>query len=481
MDCREARQLLDQGVEPGGKNPTRAQLGFHLAGCAACRSYRRSLHQLLLSDLLLEQETDPLPAPVPVQWAPLPAAQVRHRLRQATMGIFALAGILLLLLAGRVTIAAFTFRQNIQSFVVPTPTRSVTAPIPTLPAQPGIVAFSETPVPQLAVAPPEGPQNPLPATSSAGQPSPVIIVPTVPQSEAIVIVPTVPQNGTVAIIPTLASITATPVVPLAGAPVNILLLGSDRRPGEQGPSRTDTVIVARVDPERKRVALLSLPRDLIVEIPGYGYSRINSAHVYGDLYPELGGGLELARKTVSNLLGVPIDYAVLIDFEGFIGLIDAIGGIDIDVPVALYDGAYPTMDYNYMEVYFEAGPQHMDGSRALQYSRIRHMDSDFERARRQQMVLMAAGRRLREQNPLQLLDSFVSASSSLRGYVWTDLPEDRMIGLAWALRDLPVDSVERYLLDENMITFNGGNDPWAEHANPGAIDNLVQQWLGQAQ
>lgn len=475
MDCREARELLDQGIEPGGKNPIRAQLGFHLSGCAACRSYRSTLHQLLLSDLLFQTETEPSPIP----WTPPSATVFRRWLRLGSLGVFVLAGVLVLLLAGRATMAAFTIRQNVQSYIVPTPTRSVAELIPTLPAQPGIVAFSETPLPQLAIAPVEGPPGVSLATPSALQPSPISIVPTTPQNGAITIVPTAPQSGAVALIPTLASITATPVVPLAGAPVNILLLGSDRRPGEEGPSRTDTIIVARIDPDRKRVALLSLPRDLIVEIPGYGYSRINSAHVYGDVYPELGGGLALARQTVANLLGVPIDYAVMIDFEGFIGMVDAIGGIDIDVPAALYDGQYPTMDYNYMEVYFDTGPQHMDGSRALQYSRIRHMDSDFERARRQQSVLMAVGRRLRDQNPLQLLDSFVSASSSLRGYVWTDLPEDRMIGLAWALRDLPIDSVERYLLDENMITFNGGDDYWAEHANPGAIEDLVQQWLGQ--
>ncbi|HEU5089800.1 MAG TPA: LCP family protein, partial [Roseiflexaceae bacterium] len=272
-----------------------------------------------------------------------------------------------------------------------------------------------------------------------------------------------------------------------GSAVNILLLGSDQRPGESGTSRTDTVIIAHVDPQAHRVALLSLPRDLIVSIPGYGYSRINSAHVYGDLYPELGGGIALTRETVGQLLGTHIDYAVLINFEGFIGLIDSIGGVDVDVPTALYDGAYPTMDYGYMEVYFEPGPQHFDGTRALQYARIRHGDSDFERARRQQQIIVAVTERLRQQNPLQLLDTANAATGALRGYVWTDLPQDRMIGLAWALRDLQPQAIERYLVDENMISFNGvtggcssPDDYWAECVDPGALQALVQQWLGQA-
>src|SRR5215217_7211458 len=96
-------------------------------------------------------------------------------------------------------------------------------------------------------------------------------------------------------------------------------------------STADAIVVLRIDPARQRVAMLSLPRDLIVDIPGYGRARINAASVYGELYPELGGGVELERKTVSNLLGITIDHVVHVDFNGFIGAIDAIGGIDVDV------------------------------------------------------------------------------------------------------------------------------------------------------
>jgi LCP family protein required for cell wall assembly len=208
--------------------------------------------------------------------------------------------------------------------------------------------------------------------------------------------------------------------------------------------------------------------------------------VYGDLAPELGGGMALVRATVSKLLDVPIDYAVRVDFNGFIGLIDAIGGIDLDVPTALYDGAYPTMDYGYMEVAFDAGLQHMDGQRALQYARIRHMDSDFERSRRQQEIILAAARKLRDQNPLELLDTLAAATSSLRGYIQTDLPEERMVGLAWALRDLAPNMVQRYQIDENIISFNGegggcssSDDYYAECANLETIRALAQQWMGE--
>jgi polyisoprenyl-teichoic acid--peptidoglycan teichoic acid transferase len=266
----------------------------------------------------------------------------------------------------------------------------------------------------------------------------------------------------------------------------VLLLGSDRRPSEGGPSRTDTVIVARIDPGLQRIALLALPRDLIVEIPGYGYGRINAAHVYGEIEPSLGGGMALARTTVSTLIGAPIDYAVMIDFDGFIGLIDAIGGVDINVPTALYDSAYPTMDYGYMEVFFEPGIQRMDGARALQYARIRHMDSDFQRARRQQEIMLAAARRIQEQNPLELIDSIAAATTALRGYVYTDLPEERMVALAWSLRSISPDSIERYLVDETMIQFNGegggcssADDYYAECVDPAAVQALVERWIGR--
>jgi LCP family protein required for cell wall assembly len=378
------------------------------------------------------------------------------------------------LLVARVASAAFAIRQNVQSYIVST-------------------ANSEQPVAsnrQQATAMLAPIADPAPSTAN---PQPQTIV-AQPQQGASVqentptripIVPTTIGAAPMAIIPTLSVVTATPRIPLAGTPVTILLLGSDGRPGEEGPTRTDTVIVVRIDPGMRRVAMLSIPRDLIVEIPGYGYGRINAAHVYGDLSPELGGGLSLVRATVSKLLGVPIDYAVLVDFNGFIGLIDAIGGIDIDVPNALYDGEYPTMDYGYMAVSFDTGMQHMDGERALQYARIRHMDSDFERGRRQQEILLAAARHLRERNPFDLLDTLASATSSLRGYVQTDLPEERMAGLAWALRDLAPTDVERYQVDENMISFNGegggcsgSDDYWAECANPATIRVLVQQWMG---
>jgi LCP family protein required for cell wall assembly len=261
--------------------------------------------------------------------------------------------------------------------------------------------------------------------------------------------------------------------------VNILLLGSDRRPDESGPSRTDALIIAHVDPASHRIALLSLPRDLIVAVPGYGETRINAANVWGETYGAPGGGLPLARKTVEHLLGISIDYVIYIDFQGFIEAIDAVGGVIVDVPKELYDPQFPTMDYGYTEAHFLPGQQRMDGATALMYSRIRHPDSDFARMRRQQQVLVGVLASLRDQNVVDSLGRIEEVTTALRDYVRTDIPEEHMVGLAWALRDITPGQIEHYQLDADMVTFGVGSDRWAEVAVPGAIDGLVAKLIGQ--
>jgi LCP family protein required for cell wall assembly len=165
---------------------------------------------------------------------------------------------------------------------------------------------------------------------------------------------------------------------------SILILGSDARPdelkrGEVG--RTDTELLFVGDRALPRVAMLSVPRDLWVAIPGYGQERINAAY-------ELGGG-QTAKQTVSNLLGQPVDRYLVIGLQGVRDLVDAVGGVDITVPQAIHDDSYPTDDYGYQTVDIPAGRQHMDGDIALKYARTRHQDSDFARTARQQQVVAA--------------------------------------------------------------------------------------------
>jgi polyisoprenyl-teichoic acid--peptidoglycan teichoic acid transferase len=168
-----------------------------------------------------------------------------------------------------------------------------------------------------------------------------------------------------------------------GQPQTILLLGSDRRPdnatdgGAGTGARSDTIILARLDPERQATAMMSLPRDLKVEIPGYGVGKINEAYSYG--------GPRLTLDTVKQLTGLSINHVINVDFRGFQKAIDAIGCIYTDVDRRYYND---TAEFAYINI--PAGYQQMCGDKALQYARFRHEDSDLVRGIRQQDLLRDA-------------------------------------------------------------------------------------------
>jgi LCP family protein required for cell wall assembly len=185
---------------------------------------------------------------------------------------------------------------------------------------------------------------------------------------------------------------------LLSEPATILVVGTDggRAPGREGANRSDSLLLLRTDPERHRLAYLSIPRDLRVDIPGYGAAKINSASQLG--------GPRLTIATVRALTGLPIDHVVVVDFDGFRELIDAIGGIQVDVPRRIlsnrFDCPYkPARCADWEGWRFAKGPQHMDGRRALVYSRIRTnqldpSDTDISRGSRQQAVADAVGEKI---------------------------------------------------------------------------------------
>jgi LCP family protein required for cell wall assembly len=497
MDCREARRLLDEGVKPGSSGPVRPALGFHLAGCADCRRYREAPEeQQLLADLLGALPEPPRPVPVPSSLARSPAwAWLRNAGRVAAVA----AAVAALLIVGWTTVTLARIRGNVQQMIAPTPPLVTMAPFPAqaAAATPASSQPSATPLPVLVPPPPTAleqpaavpvgaePTNLPPTATSAAWPTAwpanaatVTLTPVPLGGEAQLATTPVPLGGEARLAPTplpQLGFGASPPAP-SGA-MTVLLLGLDRRPGEGAPARSDAIIVARLEPERRRIALLSLPRDLIVEIPGYGYGRINAASVYGELNPQLGGGVALARTTVSSLLGIPIDHVVTIDFEGFIQAIDALGGVTIDVPTELYDAAYPTMDYGYQTVHFLPGVQQMDGATALKYARLRHADSDFERSKRQQQVIIAAVAQVRGQNVVDQLNSLAAITAALRGYLFFDIPEDRLVSLVWSFRDITPEQVERYALGANQVFFGAPDDPYAGYAAPGAIKALTRQLM----
>ncbi|NTU70095.1 LCP family protein [bacterium] len=170
--------------------------------------------------------------------------------------------------------------------------------------------------------------------------------------------------------------------------INILLMGMGGE-GHSGSYLTDTLVVVSIDPKTKDVAMLSIPRDFYIYIPKYGYSKINAAYTIGMKNNKNNGGISMTKDIVSDLLDLNIHYGVVVDFDGFKDIVDSLGGVTVDVEKDLVDTQYPTEKYGYETIRFKKGTQKMDGNTALKYSRSRHSTSDFDRAARQQAIMVA--------------------------------------------------------------------------------------------
>ena len=234
--------------------------------------------------------------------------------------------------------------------------------------------------------------------------------------------------------------------------VNILMMGIDRRPGEAFVSRTDTIMVLSIDPETDTASILSIPRDLYVEIPGYGQDRVNTALVYGTQQGDYLDGAALAMQTVSYNLNIPVHHFVLVDFGAFVRTIDLLGGIDVDVPYEINDPEFPDMNYGYDPLLIPAGVQHFDGTTALKYARTRHGDSDFNRAYRQQQVLFAARTKALELGAGEMLLRVPSLYREVESGVRTDLSLEQLLRLAKSISDIPASGIRNEVLDYDYVT-----------------------------
>ncbi|MBN1888784.1 MAG: LCP family protein [Thermoflexales bacterium] len=233
--------------------------------------------------------------------------------------------------------------------------------------------------------------------------------------------------------------------------VNILLIGIDQRGQEAGPWRTDTLIVLSVDPVSKSAGMLSIPRDLWVEIPGYDQNRINTAYVLGETNKYPGGGPALAKKTVQYNLGEPIHYFIQLNFTAVEQLVDVIGGVDMYVEREIDDPLYPDNAYGYDPLYIPAGWQHMDGKLALKYARSRHGSSDFDRARRQQQLLLVVRAKVARLDTLgSLLPKAGEIVSTLGNTVRSDLTLDQVVRLAQLAAEIDSGRIRSAVVDSTM-------------------------------
>jgi len=244
--------------------------------------------------------------------------------------------------------------------------------------------------------------------------------------------------------------------------------------------RSDTMMLISFDPNTKQLGILSIPLDLYVPIPGYSApQRINSALPLGE-QQRAGFGPTLAMQAVQVNLGMGVNAYAVVDFTALIKLVDDIGGIDINVPEAIADYQFPSMDYGYDPLILQAGIQHMDGYTAQKYARTRHGSSDFDRARRQQQVIFAIRDRILSANSLpQLILQAPSLYASVSQNVYTQLSLTQMIQLALWLKDLPSSSIHTGVMDEHYVsnfTTEDGAEVLVPY--PGALPTLLTQVFG---
>ncbi|MBE0417982.1 MAG: LCP family protein [Coriobacteriia bacterium] len=217
----------------------------------------------------------------------------------------------------------------------------------------------------------------------------------------------------------------------ADEPFNLLLLGSDARLEERA-ARADTIIVARIDPAEKRVWMISVPRDARVEIPGRGVNKINAATALG--------GPALMIDTVEEYLGLPIHHYMEVDFSGFQGIVDAMGGIYIDVDVEIDDSKAASHSPGRRASYIAPGYQLLDGEHALTYVRSRDFpDSDFTRMRHQQNFFKSLAQQSMRWDKLLKLPRMASEFSK---FVVTDMGVGQVVNLAQAFKGMDTESIQ---------------------------------------
>lgn len=214
-----------------------------------------------------------------------------------------------------------------------------------------------------------------------------------------------------------------------GKPFNMIIMGTDNREGETA-ARSDTLIVAHIDPEQKTATLLSIPRDSRVEVPDHGMTKINAAAFYG--------GPSLVIETVSQFTGLPISHYVEIDFNGFKELVDALGGVTVNVPEKIQDPKAGNWDYEAYTIY--AGEQVLNGKQALTFVRSRDFpEGDIARIRNQQIFIKALLREVLQLSSALKINGIVEATVS---NVTTDMTMSELLKLAGDMKGMDADSLE---------------------------------------
>ena len=244
-----------------------------------------------------------------------------------------------------------------------------------------------------------------------------------------------------------------PTVPWDGdSRINVLVMGLDYRDWKNDDvPRTDTMMLFSLDPQSRTAGILSIPRDLWVEIPGFDYHKINTAYRLGEVYNVDGRGPGLAMKTVEELLGMEIDYYAQVDFLAFENFIDELGGVTVNVPKKIV--VDPLGKHNTETL--KAGEQLLPGYLALAYARSRNTSgSDFDRAGRQQQVIMAIRDRILSAELLpDLIKNSPAIYESLSSGISTNLTLMQLVRLAWVAQQISEENIRRGIIGVDQVDF----------------------------
>lgn len=259
------------------------------------------------------------------------------------------------------------------------------------------------------------------------------------------IAPAIAQQNTV-------EIPEEPIIWDGIAPMNILVLGMDRRPGARDNLnvRTDVIMVVRFDPATGTLGILDIPRDMHMAILDADEQliRVNTLMVRGESRAE-GYGPYFAIETLQLNFGMYIDAYIAFDFEAFITFIDAIGGVTVNVPARIYDPYYPNMNYGYDPLFIQRGINHFDGRTALAYARTRHADNDYVRGQRQLQVVLAVYERLKDPEALQsLIQNVPSLIQKMDGHLYSNIDSGDLVRLGLAMTRLNAQEVRTASLNQ---------------------------------
>lgn len=225
---------------------------------------------------------------------------------------------------------------------------------------------------------------------------------------------------------------------------NILIIGRWWKEND-APELTDSIIVASINYDKKMLSMFSIPRDLYIDFPTGYKGRINETYSRG--FRKTGkaeDGIDALKEVIKKITGEDVHYYVNLDFAGFREVIDAIGGIDVNVPKAIVDTSYPGKTH-YETFKISAGPQTLDGSTALKYARSRHSTSDFDRSLRQQLIVKAIREKVLSLGMLTSPGKIKTLYWIIKEHVVSDLDASQIINLALYVKDLP---------KENLVSSN---------------------------